>query len=133
MQSGVLNFAFPLVAEKIVTGRKWKRDQSQDYRHTPKQDRLVSERDDERKIGNCGQIRHATEKCGRDELYRHRFKRPIIEEIERGKKDKLQHQRDSESNNRGVFHVLAESACIASTAGTGKTGGAITSLPLISC
>ena len=133
IQSGVLNFAFPLVADKIVARRKWERDQSQDYRNAPKQDRLFSQRDVDRKIRNCGQIGRAAEKRGRDKLYRHRLKRPIIEQIERGKKDQLQHQRGSESNNRGVFHVRAESACIASTAWAGKTGGTTMPRPVIRC
>ena len=87
IEPGMLNFAFPLVAEKLITRDKRQRDQSQDYRERPKQNRLVSWRNVDFKIGNCGKISSATEKCGRDELYRHRFERPIVEEIQRGKKD----------------------------------------------
>src|SRR5206468_11334749 len=97
IESGALNFSFPLVAEKIVAGCERQRDQSQDDRDRPKQDRLFSQRDVDRKIGNCSEISNSAEKRRCDELYRHRLERPVVEEIKRPKKQKLQGQRKRQS------------------------------------
>jgi len=40
VEPSVLNFAFPLISEKLVAWDERQRDQSQDYRDAPKQDRL---------------------------------------------------------------------------------------------
>ena len=91
IETGMLNFAFPLVAKKIVSRNEWQRDQTQNDRKRPKQDRLLSQCDVDlvrhretvlcRKVGNRREIRYSAKKCRSDKIHRHSLKRPVIEEI----------------------------------------------------